>query len=75
MICKECSVRLYVSESREKDNIRFRIYTCKECYSLMYTTESENDINPEIFEELMMKLKSEEGRRGRPKKERKVNES
>lgn len=40
MKCKECNTRMYVSDSNEANNVRFRRYTCPKCDNQIYTQET-----------------------------------
>ena len=43
MVCTKCGMEMYVNESRERNNVRWRCYTCKTCGNKIGTEEQLTD--------------------------------
>lgn len=42
MVCPKCNHRMYVTDSRQRENVTYRRYRCNDCGSYLYTTERQD---------------------------------
>ena len=63
MTCLTCKSRMYVVETRGKENITYRRYKCKACGSYLYTTEQQSGQAKRNLTIVVREKEKEDGRK------------